>query len=76
MVDKQAIIHAYRRPGASLRGVAKELGINRATVTKIINEYKTSFKEEDPAAGLNRVVTTAPDYDASNNSAKKRRMTA
>ena len=66
MVDKQAIIHAYRRPGASLRGVAKELGINRATVTKIINEYKASLEEEDPAAGLNRVVTTAPDYDASN----------
>lgn len=63
MVDKQEIIHAYRRGGHSYRSLARELGLNRATVTKVLKEYEASLKSDDPVSQLNSVLTTSPSYD-------------
>ena len=47
MTTKQNIIYLYGREGRSLRGIARDLGINRATVTKIVREYEKSLNEGD-----------------------------
>ena len=61
MVQKQDIISLWRR-GKSLRAIAKELNLNRATVTKFVREYEQSQQAEDPKAALDEVLTTKPSY--------------
>lgn len=62
MVQKQDIISLWRR-GKSLRAIAKELHLNRATVTKFVREYEQSQQAEDPKAALDDVLTTKPSYN-------------
>lgn len=62
MVTKQDIIFLYRREGLSLRGIARKLGVNRKTVTKVIREYEASLTADNPNEALDTVLTTAPGY--------------
>ena len=47
MVQKQDII-TLRRREMSLRAIARELKLNRATVTKVVREFEASRQAEDP----------------------------
>ena len=62
MVQKQDIISLWRR-GKSLRAIAKELKLNRATVTKFVREYEQSQQAEDPKSALDDVLTSKPSYN-------------
>ena len=62
MVQKQEIIN-LRRKDISIRAIARELKLNRATVTKVVREFEASQKAEDPAAALDDVLVTRPAYN-------------
>ena len=63
MTTKQNIIYLYGREGRSLRGIAQDLGINRATVTKIVREYEKSLNEGDESEdSLDEYLATIPKY--------------
>ncbi len=59
MVQKQDII-TLRRREMSLRAIARELKLNRATVTKVVREFEASRQAEDPGAALEDVLATKP----------------
>ena len=61
MVQKQDII-TLRRREMSLRAIARELRLNRATVTKVVREFEASQQAEDPGAALDDVLATKPSY--------------
>ena len=61
MVQKQDII-TLRRREMSLRAIARELKLNRATVTKVVREFEASQQAEDPGAALEDVLATKPSY--------------
>lgn len=62
MVQKQDII-TLRRREMSIRAIARELNLNRATVTKVVREFEASQKAEDPASALDEVLATRPFYN-------------
>lgn len=62
MVQKQDILTLYRR-GVSLRAIAKELHVNRATVTKYVREEEQAHASEDPEAALDEVLASRPAYN-------------
>ena len=68
MVDRQQIIHMYRTRGYSKRAIARELDINRKTVSKVIAEYEATLESSDQDASLETLLTCAPAYDSSKRS--------
>lgn len=50
MTNKQRIIIGHFNDGKSARHLAKELGLNRRTVQKYINEHKSLLALDDPSA--------------------------
>lgn len=49
MGTKQQIILGHFTDGKSARALSRELGLHRRTVTKYINEHKTTLGRDDPA---------------------------
>ena len=41
---KQKILHLYRVNEKSLREISRELGIDRKTVTRLVNAYEAAVK--------------------------------
>jgi DNA-binding CsgD family transcriptional regulator len=41
LIEKQKIIIAYFREGKSQRQIARQMGLNRRTITKYIKDYET-----------------------------------
>ncbi len=62
MVDKQEIIFMYRREGRSIRDISKALNHHRATVAKVIREYESSIRSDNPSQALTEVLVTEPSY--------------
>lgn len=62
MVQKHDIISLWRQ-GKSLRAIAKELKLNRATVTKFVREYESTHQAENPSSALEDVLVTKPAYN-------------
>ena len=52
MIDKQTIITLYRVNKLSRRAIARQLHLNRRTITKVIAEYETALQQEDPDGSL------------------------
>lgn len=78
MSTKQSIIIRYFRQGQSQRKISRDLGINRKTVRRYIEEYEASRKKLDgKSAGdleeLQESIMRPPKYDASKR--KKRKLT-
>ena len=61
MLEKK-IIHKYIAGGKSLRGISRELGVSRQTVTKTIREYEEALNSESPEEAVDEVLTTRPQY--------------
>ena len=62
MVDKQEIIFMYRREGRSIRDISKALNHHRSTVAKVIREYESSIRSDNPSQALTEVLVTEPSY--------------
>ena len=62
MVQKEDILTLHRR-GMSLRAIAKELRVNRATVTKYVREEERAVASDDSEAALNQVLASEPIYN-------------
>ncbi len=62
MVDKQEIIFMYRREGRSIRDISKALNHHRATVAKVIREYESSIRSDNPSQALTEALVTEPSY--------------
>ena len=63
MIDKQTIITFYRVNKLSRRAIARQLHLNRRTITKVITEYETALQEEDPDGSLEALLSKPPVYD-------------
>lgn len=63
MIDKQTIITLYRVNKLSRRAIARQLHLNRRTITKVIAEYETALQEEDPDGSLEALLSKPPVYD-------------
>lgn len=61
MVEKQAIIHMYR----ILQAIARELGISRKMIHKIIAGYEAALNCPNPESSLESVLTTQSRYNSS-----------
>lgn len=68
MVDRQQIIHMYRTRGYSKRAIARELDINRKTVSKVIAEYEATLESSDRESSLETLLSCAPRYNSSGRS--------
>lgn len=62
MVQKEDILTLHRR-GVSLRAIAKELHVNRATVTKYVREEEQAQEADNPADALDDVLASKPAYN-------------
>ena len=71
MIDKQTIITLYRVNKLSRRAIARQLHLNRRTITKVIAEYETALQEEDPDGSLEALLSKPPVYDVG---ARKKRV--
>jgi DNA-binding MarR family transcriptional regulator len=54
---KQQILHLYRVDEMSLREIARRTGVDRKTVTRLINAYEAATKA-DPDAGVEFIEPT------------------
>ena len=63
MIDKQTIITLYRVNKLSRRAIARQLHLNRRTITKVIAEYETALQQEDPDGSLEALLSKPPVYD-------------
>mgnify|MGYP005759647047 FL=1 len=76
LLDKAAIIK-LKEQGLSNRGVARELGIDKKTVSKYWNEYKDNLKKLNKAtdsteiAQIQENITSAPKYNSKNRIRRK-----
>lgn len=61
METKQEILHKYRVERKSLRSIARELHLNRKTVTRIVREYESAIAQ-DPENGLGDYLSQKPIY--------------
>ena len=59
MVQKEDTLTLHRC-GVSLRAIAKELHVNRATVTKYVREEQQAREADDPAEALDDVLARNP----------------
>ena len=57
MIDKQTIITLYRVNKLSRRAIARQLHLNRRTITKVIAEYETALQQEDPDGSLEALLS-------------------
>lgn len=71
MIDKQTIITLYRVNKLSRRAIARQLHLNRRTITKVIAEYETALQEEDLDGSLEALLSKPPVYDVG---ARKKRV--
>ena len=62
MVDKQTIICKHRADGVSQREIARQMGLSRGTVHKVVAEYEAALGGSDPDSALESVLTTPPKY--------------
>ncbi|MBQ8061570.1 MAG: IS21 family transposase [Bacteroidales bacterium] len=58
---KQQILHYYRVDELSLREIARRTGIDRKTVTRLINAYEAAIKT-NPETGIDEFLATRPKY--------------
>lgn len=61
METKQEILHKYRVERKSLRSIAREMHLNRKTVTRIVREYESAVAQ-DPQNGLGDYLSQKPTY--------------
>ena len=61
MDKKQEILHYYRVDGLGLREIARKTGVDRKTVTKLINSYEVAIKA-DPETGVDEFLSQKPKY--------------
>ena len=57
----EQILHYYRVEEPSLRAIARKLGVDRKTVSKVVHAYEAAIAA-DPEGGLNRVLREMPRY--------------
>ncbi len=62
MVDKQLIIHKYRVEGESIRKIARDLGLNRKTVSGVISGYRATLESDEPEEALEKFISARPKY--------------
>ena len=58
---KQQILHYYRVDELSLREIARRTGVDRKTVTRLINAYEAAIKE-NPETGIEDFLSDRPKY--------------
>lgn len=58
---KQKILHLYRVNEKSLREISRELGIDRKTVTRLVNAYEAAVKS-NPETGIDEFLSMSPKY--------------
>lgn len=58
---KQQILHYYRVDEMSLREIARRIGADRKTVTRLIDAYEAAIKSE-PDMGIDEFLATRPKY--------------
>lgn len=58
---KQKILHLYRVNEKSLREISRELGVDRKTVTRLVNAYEAAVKS-DPETGIDEFLAMSPKY--------------
>lgn len=58
---KQKILHLYRVNEKSLREISRELGIDRKTVTRLVNAYEAAVKS-NPGTGIDEFLAMYPKY--------------
>ena len=58
----------YRTRGYSKRAIARELDINRKTVSKVIAEYEATLESSDRESSLETLLSCAPRYNSSGRS--------
>ena len=63
MVERQRIIHYYRRDGMSKRQIALRMGISRHTVDRVLAEYEASV-DSDNSEALENLLTMQPVYNS------------
>lgn len=79
LIEKQKIIIAYFQKGKSQRQIAREMGLNRRTITKYIKDYETKkakltdSKENSNQEELIADIVEDPRYDTT--SRKKVKLT-
>ncbi|OFW54401.1 MAG: hypothetical protein A2163_02195 [Actinobacteria bacterium RBG_13_35_12] len=72
LIEKQKIIITYSRKGKSQRQIAREMGLNRRTITKYIKDYETKKVQLTDSKGnsnqeeLIADIVEDPRYDTSN----------
>ena len=72
LIEKQKIIITYSRKGKSQRQIAREMGLNRRTITKYIKDYETKKAQLTDSKGnsnqeeLIADIVEDPRYDTSN----------
>lgn len=72
LIEKQKIIITYSRKGKSQRQIAREMGLNRRTITKYIKDYETKKVQLTGSKGnsnqeeLIADIVEDPRYDTSN----------
>lgn len=74
--NKQEIILKYYREGDSMRKISKDLGINRKTVTKYINDYDAKQKQLNPSSVETNIeliedILAKPKYQSKNRVRRK-----
>jgi len=65
MVDKQLILHRYRTQEQGKRTIAREMGLNRKTVERVVSEYHLALSSDDPEQALELLFSTRPKYNSS-----------
>lgn len=58
---KQQSLHYYRVDEMSLREIARRIGVDRKTVTRLINAYEAATKA-DPETGIDEFLAARPKY--------------
>lgn len=58
---KQQILHLYRVEERSMRDISRTLGVDRKTVTRLINAYEAKI-QEDPESGIDEFLAQTPKY--------------
>ena len=60
---KQKNLHLYRVNEKSLREIYRELGIDRKTVTRLVNAYEAAVKS-NPETGIDEFLSMSPKYNS------------
>ncbi len=63
LLDIQTMVHLYRSGHYSLLVIARELGISRTTVVKVLAQYEATQETSDTEA-LDNLLTRQPAYNS------------